>query len=485
MRCLALAQAWARRRGEAVFFLSETVPALIQRVQAEGFAVVTLPESCADGVGAVVKSEHCESAAWVVLDGYSFRARDQQDFLDAGLRVCVIDDGGQAQGYPAQLVLNQNAYATEAMYGERGRHTQLLLGPQFALLRREFLPWMSWERQVPSVARKVLITLGGSDAAIRSLDVLRAIASGSDLDLEVLLLVGGASAQSDRLAAEAGRMRPRVRVLQNSAEMPRLMAWADLAIAGAGVTSYELCFMGLPALLLVLADNQCAVADRLSEMGVARCQDARTRFQPEYLAEELRSLTATEARAGMAQRSRELIDGLGAERTCAAMLGKQLSLRLVRQEDCQLLFHWANDPLVRGASFHPGPISFEQHERWFATRLSDSASVIYIGEDARRKAVGQVRYQLQGDRATLSINLDPAVRGQGWGAELLYFSVRALFRSRGVRVIDAFVRPENKTSLRLFERAGFRALGTREVQATTAAHFVFEAEQPEAGHIPG
>jgi UDP-2,4-diacetamido-2,4,6-trideoxy-beta-L-altropyranose hydrolase len=485
MRCLALAQAWTRRGGEAVFFLSEEVPGLIQRVQSEGFTVVAFPQHCANDVTAVLKSGQLENASWVVLDGYSLRARQQQDLLDAGVHVCVIDDDGQSQSYPAHIVLNQNAYAAQAMYHARGEQTELLLGPQFALLRREFLPWISWKRQVSSVARKLLVTLGGSDAAHRSLDVLRAIASGSDLDLEVLLLVGGASAQSDRLAAEAGRMGPRVQVLRSTTEMPKLMAWADLAIAGAGVTAYELCFMGLPALLLVLADNQSAVAGRLTEMGIARYKDARVGFQPEELAEELRGLSGMKARGGMAQRSRELVDGLGADRACAAMLGKQLSLRLVRQEDCQSLFQWANDPLVRSASFHPEPISFEQHERWFATRLSDGASVIYIGEDARRNPVGQVRYQLQGDRATLSINLDPAVRGQGWGAELLYFSVRALFRSRGVRVIDAFVRPENKTSLRLFERAGFRALGTREVQATTAAHFVFGAEQPEAGHIPG
>jgi len=51
--------------------------------------------------------------------------------------------------------------------------------------------------------------------------------------------------------------------------MPALMAWADLAIAGAGVTSYELCYMGLPSMLLIVAENQRRTAERLSELGMA------------------------------------------------------------------------------------------------------------------------------------------------------------------------------------------------------------------------
>ena len=51
--------------------------------------------------------------------------------------------------------------------------------------------------------------------------------------------------------------------------MPQLMAWADLAVSAAGTTCWELAFMGLPMLLVVLADNQRPNATCLDELGVA------------------------------------------------------------------------------------------------------------------------------------------------------------------------------------------------------------------------
>jgi UDP-2,4-diacetamido-2,4,6-trideoxy-beta-L-altropyranose hydrolase len=140
-----------------------------------------------------------------------------------------------------------------------------------------------------------------------------------------------------------------------------------------------------------------------------------------------------------------------------------------------LLFAWAEDPVARAASFHSAPISWEDHSRWFAERLRDPQSVIYIGENAAGEPVGVVRFQIKGDTAVLSVNVAPEFRGQGWGRELIAFSTRLLVRARPIRRIDAFVKPENQASIRLFEASGFRrAVGMEKVANQDALLFAWE-----------
>jgi len=70
-------------------------------------------------------------------------------------------------------------------------------------------------------------------------------------------------------------------------------------------------------------------------------------------------MESSERRAAMSGCARELVDGLGSERVRAALIDRELKLRSVRENDCQLLFEWAQDPVVRAASFHSAAISWK------------------------------------------------------------------------------------------------------------------------------
>jgi ribosomal protein S18 acetylase RimI-like enzyme len=77
--------------------------------------------------------------------------------------------------------------------------------------------------------------------------------------------------------------------------------------------------------------------------------------------------------------------------------------------------------------------------------------------------VGLVRFQLTDENALLSVNVAPKFRGQGWGRELITLSTHSLVRARSVRRVDAFVKPDNHRSVRLFEASGFRNAGKERV----------------------
>lgn len=477
MRCLALAQAWKRAGGAVTFLVREGLAGIEDRIRTEFILLETLPKECGPSPEAFVRAVLRIGSPIAVLDGYSFGAREQAVLSGAGIRALTVDDYGHATDYPVRWILNQNAYAVPAMYPRANADSRLLLGPAYALLRDEFLPWVGWKRSIPDRAQKILITIGGSDPDNASEQILRSLEflERKNKNLELVLVVGSSNPHGEALRVTLERCPVSVRIARSVQDMPTLMAWADLAIAAAGVTSYELCYMGLPSLLLIVAENQRRIAERLSQLGMAVNAGTPQEFRGELFARQLQALIeSSQRREAMSQGARELVDGLGSERVRAALLERELRLRLVRESDCRLLFEWAVEPAARAASFHSAAISWEDHAGWFAERLQDPHSVIYIGENATGEPVGLVRFQINGETAVLSVNVAPEFRGEGWGRELITFSTRSLVRARTVRRVDAFVKPENQASVRLFEASGFRRAGRERVADQDALLFTWE-----------
>ena len=113
----------------------------------------------------------------------------------------------------------------------------------------------------------------------------------------------------------AGSLPLKVRLLGDPHDIPGLMAWADVAISGAGSTCWELAFMGLPAAVLVLADNQRGIAAGLAEYGTAINLGEAAEATDAQIADALCSLLGDRGlRARMSRKGKGLIDGRGAER---------------------------------------------------------------------------------------------------------------------------------------------------------------------------
>ena len=160
------------------------------------------------------------------------------------------------------------------------------------------------------------------------------------------------------------------------------MAWADVAVSGGGSTSWELAFIGLPNLILILANNQHSIAEGLDTAGVAANLGRYDNLSSAQIAQALtRLLAATMGRAEMARHSQELVDGEGADRVLMQVKSKMLSLRQVREDDCRLLWEWANDPEVRAVSFLSEPILWDQHVQWFKSKINGGRSLRDICSD--------------------------------------------------------------------------------------------------------
>jgi len=320
MRCLALAQGWQRAGGHAIFAQAETTPALEARLKGEGVETVRLnvgPGTDLDAAQTASKARS-DAVSAIVADGYVFGAAWQRRIKDAGCRLLLVDDFAHAEHYSADWVLNQNLNASPDLYARRESYTQMLLGTRYAQLRRDFLAWGKWQRAFPPVARRVLVTLGGSDPDNATGKVIDALALLRDW--EAVVVAGGSNPNLAKLEAARAFSPCDLRLVVDATNMPQLMAESDVAVAAAGTTSWELAFMGLPAVTLVLADNQRANAECLHAAGLSRNLGWHSHASPESIARGLEPLrTDVLARTEMSRVGRAVVDGAGADRVAAIL----------------------------------------------------------------------------------------------------------------------------------------------------------------------
>jgi methionyl-tRNA formyltransferase len=153
-----------------------------------------------------------------------------------------------------------------------------------------------------------------------------------------------------------------------------------------------------------------------------------------------------------------------------------LTLRLVKEDDCRLLWEWANDLTVRTSAFSSEPISWETHLRWFKRKLKDPNCYIFIALDEAKIPVGQVRFEISGHEATVDISISSERRGQGYGTELLKLASRELFHLSSADCINAYIKSGNEASIRTFSKVGFKSLGKEKIKGYQAHHLVLERQ---------
>lgn len=141
-------------------------------------------------------------------------------------------------------------------------------------------------------------------------------------------------------------------------------------------------------------------------------------------------------------------------------MARTLRLRPVTDGDCRLLWTWVNDPAVRRSAFTSSPISWNDHQAWFARTRIDPACWMYVVLDGRDRPIGQVRVDRQADGAAdIDVSVARTARGQGVGTAALRMACEELARTAGIRQVVARIKPTNTASIRTFERAGFVANG--------------------------
>ncbi|MCS7071094.1 MAG: UDP-2,4-diacetamido-2,4,6-trideoxy-beta-L-altropyranose hydrolase [Anaerolinea sp.] len=325
MRCLALAQAWQDRGGTVTFICAQLGEALCTRLEAEKMSIQIIDAAIASPEDALQTRQIIDmlDPAWLILDGYQFDLTYQRH-VRSGRNTLMLDDTGHLDGYDVTAILNQNPTAHEDLYRGKAPGVDLLLGPRYALLRREFTPYRTWRRVHPEIATRLLVTLGGADPDNATERIIAALELVPD-PLEVRVVVGHNNPHLDRLQAAARRSHHTITIEHNVADMPSLMAWADLAITAAGSTLWEIALFGLPALTVTLAENQAAIATNLAQRDAVITLGHINDFVAVKVESHIKKLIAdVQQRQRVSTHLQELVDGFGCDRIMQYLYGVKI-----------------------------------------------------------------------------------------------------------------------------------------------------------------
>lgn len=346
MRCLTLAGALRQHGAECHFICREHPGHMIGHCRDQGFTTHVLP---CPADGAIISgkdgepllahaawlgtsqehdAEECAPILaslqpdWLIADHYALDANWERLLKPHYRRLMIIDDLADRR-HCCQLLLDQTFDRTPNAYRPWvPRDCKLLCGSRYALLRTEFriLRPYSLARRNSSMLRHLLISMGGTDIDNATGHVLQALQSSelpSDCTVTIVMGAGARRLKEVRQQAEDSRWPTQVKV--DVREMAQLMADSDLAIGAAGTSSWERCCLGLPSIVVALAENQLEIARTLKSVGAIRLTDLAN------LPAELHNLL-TEQQKGLLPLSRltaamtSIVDGHGAIRAASQLL---------------------------------------------------------------------------------------------------------------------------------------------------------------------
>ena len=336
---------------------------------------------------------------WIICDHYALAAAWQTAARAlCHSKIMVIDDLHD-RTHDADLLLDQNHAHTAADYAPLVPPScRILTGTRYALLRDEFAqhrtislhqratpPARQPETALPH-SQNILINLGGVDKDNHTLAVLQALSayvSGSlkALPIRATIIMGATAPHLASVQRYAATAPYPGQVIANAHNMAELMTQATWAIGAAGSTSWERCALGVPTLLLTIADNQRSIAAQLQRAGAALALEASQIHSPAFQA-TLTHLMQPENQHRLSQAAAQLCDAHGAERVAQHIAqlttAPQAQLRPATAADCHLIHTWRNHPSIRTMMFNPNPIPLPQHQTWFAAQLANPNFKMYI-----------------------------------------------------------------------------------------------------------
>ncbi|TCK27384.1 bifunctional UDP-2,4-diacetamido-2,4,6-trideoxy-beta-L-altropyranose hydrolase/GNAT family N-acetyltransferase [Pseudonocardia endophytica] len=424
------------------------------------------PADSADELVALCR-EHRIDAAHV--DHYLLGPELRDALNPHGVVLSTVEDFHTGRR-PADVVVDPNLGADAVPRPDDGSPV-LLRGPRFAPLRRSVRrarttreDRLSGRRDSgtastgpgsagaagPTDPPRVLVVMGGTDAAGLLGRVVSALAAtGVPADVDVVVPPGRELAVPDGF-----------RTVPPLPDLPGAAADVDLVVSAAGTTVWELCCVGVAMALVRVADNQTEGYRAVTASGVAAgLGSADDLSHPDTTATLRHLLTDPDARAALAARARDVVDGRGADRILDALRtatgDRSLSTRPATSDDAELLLAWRNDPETRRWSRTPSPVTAVEHRAWLERSLADGDRMLLVVSDADGP-VGTVRWDHDPDGWEVSITVAPQRRGSGLAGPLLAAGERALRASTGAGTpVTAVVHRDNTASARLFARAGY------------------------------
>ncbi|CAN5832670.1 N/A [soil metagenome] len=401
-----------------------------------------------------------KNLTWLVVDHYALDARWESALKSTANQILVIDDLADRK-HDCDLILDQNFYLDQnsRYIGKIGNKTIKLFGPQYALLRPEFLQVNDVavkRKRLSASPNRINICFGGVDATGETLKALNALDKTFFYKkMLVDIVVGPGNLQLNEIKDWVIE-RPYLKLHVAPDQLAQLMSEADVAIGAAGSMSWERACLGLPSIAIAIAKNQERLAMDAGSVGMHLFLGSSETVDSASLIDAFKLLISnTYLRQSFVRNSKKMTDGKGAIRVARRIVKSQINLRNATLADCEATYEWRNAIENRMHAHDINEIPFEDHQKWFAASLNQHDRHLLIGYDAIG-IVGVLRYDRHPDHWLTSVYLIPGRHGAGFGTDLLEQGIQWMKSQYGEAChILAEIKMDNMASQKVFQQAGY------------------------------
>lgn len=336
MRCLTLANALREHGADITFICREHEGHLCDLITSSQHRLLRLTPSAkvatneiglahASWLGATQEEDAKETAEilksigridWLIIDHYALDIKWESALRSSTERIMVIDDLAD-RTHDCDLLLDQNLHGVEM----QSRYEKLvpgyckkLLGPKYALLRREFSQVRRNLKRHNGSIRRIFVFFGGTDSTNETGKALRAILQLKLQDIAVDVVLGSANPHQEEISELCAQLT-NVKLHRQVNIMGELMAAADVAIGAGGSTTWERCALGLPTLAISVAENQISIADGVSQANAQLYLGTAAEVTSGIIATQLeRLLQCPQELVALSEAGKLLVDANGSNR---------------------------------------------------------------------------------------------------------------------------------------------------------------------------
>lgn len=347
MRCLTVAQALSDSGHNCIFVMRKHDGNLIDHIVEKGYRVLVLnPPPPWKGVfkdeyqqwlGVTEREDVNETIGllklekikidWVIVDHYGLSAEWEQIVSSFTKKILVIDDLANRKHY-ADIILDCGVVADITQYFKLNINSSAcyLLGPKYALLRSEFNFYRKKLEEKNDRYKKnkfkILLNMGGMDKDDVTSRVMSTLEHFKKIkNIELTIVMGRNAPWKNEVLRKATELYMKTDVLIDFKNMAELMVESDLAIGAAGSTAWERCCLGLPTVMICIADNQKVIAQELHRLGATI--SIKNNEVSEKLLNILNSINK-EKLSDMQNQAFKITEGLGVELLLKAVFEKSV-----------------------------------------------------------------------------------------------------------------------------------------------------------------
>jgi UDP-2,4-diacetamido-2,4,6-trideoxy-beta-L-altropyranose hydrolase len=330
-----------------------------------------------------------------------------------------------------------------------------LCGTKYVLLNQDFLSVSNTRESIVNITKILIFFSGSVELNPFAVSVVNKLTSVNPDSIHIDVVVGGDN--EDVIEVTNSITRPNTTAFGSVPNFVQLMKNANLAIGAGGITNWERCYLGLPAIVVAIAKNQVPSSSSLSKGDyinyVGELSDESPAKIEEIVHHFINNTVLLNRQSKLCQK---LVDGKGLNRVLISLLPKSyfsFSLREATSDDVDLYFDWVNDPEVRRSALNTSLITFVNHVQWFNKQIISNDAFMFVYE-CDGVAIGQTRFNIIDGIAYIDYSIDALARGKGIGYCMLKDAIKRFSDFNNILIV-AEVKKENPASISIFEKLHF------------------------------